>query len=681
MRTGTTRRQFSSLSTRVRRHAPTSNSATTLGFERLEERLVLSHAVAAAELWPIHTAPAPFDDAAPAAELVRVLAQDGDSRADAIELDTLRGTRELWGAVGGADPRDYYRFELSGESAVEIALGGLTQDIDLYLLDSAGHPLAQSIRAGAQSESLARTLGAGTYFVLVAPFGNHASAYRLTLEATAQTAPADGAGDTLRDASDLGMIEDARVVQDAVGGNDPADYYRFQLDGDGTVDLQLSGLRSDVDLYLYGEDGRELARSWKGGSSDESIHVSLAAGQYYVLAKPWGAAESPYRLSISAEPASPSPDPNPQPPPATPSPDPEPDPAPDPAPGQTEPYPDVADFGGANDWNLNRVGAPESWAQGITGEGVVVAVVDTGVDTGHRELSSSIWVNSGEIPGNGRDDDHNGFVDDVAGWDFVDDDNNASDENGHGTHVAGTIAAANDGYGSTGIAYGAAIMAIRVLDGDGSGLISDVAAGIRYAVDNGADIINLSLGGGYSSALRSALAYADQNGVFVVAAAGNESAATPAYPAAFSAELTNVLSVGAHDAYDAIASFSNRVGAGGAVQVDAPGVGIYSTLPGNRYGRYSGTSMAAPHVAGLAALALCANPGLDPAALRSILVEGADRAIANTDSVGGVNGARSTALAAARANAATVDRLMADFGGSAATTRRDAFSIWDLAWT
>ena len=130
-----------------------------------------------------------------------------------------------------------------------------------------------------------------------------------------------------------------------------------------------------------------------------------------------------------------------------------------------------------------------------------------------------------------------------------------------------------------------------------------------------------------------------------MAAAGNSAGTSPGYPAAFSAELTNVLSVGAHDSADARASFSNLVGASGAVQVDAPGVGIYSSLPGNRYGRYNGTSMATPHVAGLAALVLSANPGLAPAAVRSLIVEGADRAIAGSDSMGGVNAALTVARA------------------------------------
>jgi subtilisin family serine protease len=211
--------------------------------------------------------------------------------------------------------------------------------------------------------------------------------------------------------------------------------------------------------------------------------------------------------------------------------------------------------------------------------------------------------------------------------------------------VAGTIAAANDGFGSTGVAFDATIMPVRVLDSGGAGSFIDVAAGIRYAVDNGAHVINLSLGGSYSSAVYSALTYAGEHGVFVAVAAGNDGAATPSYPAAFSAELTNVLSVGAHDANDATAWFSNGVGTSGAVQVAAPGVDIYSTFTGNRYGLLSGTSMATPHVAGLAALALSANPGLDPQTLRSLIVEGADRPITGSDSSGGINAAMAVASA------------------------------------
>jgi subtilisin family serine protease len=308
----------------------------------------------------------------------------------------------------------------------------------------------------------------------------------------------------------------------------------------------------------------------------------------------------------------------------------------------------VAYYGGTRQWNINAINAPEVWAQGYTGEGVVVAVIDTGVDLDHSDLVSNIWTNDGEIPGNRIDDDRNGFVDDVHGWDFSSDDNSPNDVNGHGTHVAGTIASQRNSFGTTGIAYAAEIMPVQVLGSSGSGSIYDVAAGIRYAVDNGADVINLSLGsGGTSSVIASALSYAYSNDVFVVAASGNGGANSPDYPAQYARNYTNVLSVGAYSSSETIASFSNAVGGSGVTQVDAPGVGVYSAYAGNRATSLSGTSMATPHVAGLAALALDANPNLSPSQLRDLIVDTADQQIRSSDSHGGVNAARTVAQALA----------------------------------
>ncbi|MBN3923082.1 S8 family serine peptidase, partial [Nostoc sp. NMS4] len=185
-------------------------------------------------------------------------------------------------------------------------------------------------------------------------------------------------------------------------------------------------------------------------------------------------------------------------------------------------FADVPDLGG-NNWGADLVKAPEVWAKGYTGKGVVVAVVDTGVDYNHEDLKNNIWTNSKEIPGNGIDDDGNGYVDDNYGWNFADNNNNTLDDNSHGTHVSGTIAGENNNYGVTGIAYDAKIMPVKVLDSSGSGSYSSIAKGIRYAVDNGANVINLSLGGGSSNrTLQSAIDYASSKGVIVVMAAGND---------------------------------------------------------------------------------------------------------------------------------------------------------------
>jgi hypothetical protein len=290
--------------------------------------------------------------------------------------------------------------------------------------------------------------------------------------------------------------------------------------------------------------------------------------------------------------------------------------------GQDNPFSDVAYFGGQNDWGVNAVKAPEAWAKGYTGEGIVVAVIDTGVDYKHPDLDANIWVNKGEIKGNGIDDDGNGYIDDTNGWDFVNDDNDAMDLNGHGTHVSGTIAAEKNDFGVTGIAYNAKIMPVKVLDDNGGGTDVDVAAGIKYAADNGADVINLSLGGGYSSNIKNAVEYATAKGAVVVMAAGNESASQPGFPANFANQWG--VAVGAVDSANKMAGFSNRAGSTQLDYVVAPGVNVYSTTPGNTYKSLNGTSMATPHVAGVAALILSAKPNLTPAEVESLLIKTAN---------------------------------------------------------
>jgi subtilisin len=282
-------------------------------------------------------------------------------------------------------------------------------------------------------------------------------------------------------------------------------------------------------------------------------------------------------------------------------------------------FADVPDLGG-NNWGADLVKAPEAWAKGYTGKGVVVAVVDCGVDRNHDDLKDNIWTNSKEIAGNGIDDDGNGYVDDVNGWNFDGNNNNTLDVAGHGTHVSGTIAGEKNDFGVTGIAYDAKIMPVKVLNDSGSGSYDAIAQGIRYATDNGANVINLSLGGDYpNSALESALKYASSKGAIVVMAAGNDSGFQPGYPARY-ADKTGI-AVGAVDKNNNLASFSNLAGFNPLTYVTAPGVDVYSTLPGNKYANYSGTSMATPHVAGVVALMLSANPNLTDAQVRQILAD------------------------------------------------------------
>jgi hypothetical protein len=302
------------------------------------------------------------------------------------------------------------------------------------------------------------------------------------------------------------------------------------------------------------------------------------------------------------------------------------------------PFPAQPDLGG-NLWGLDNVNAPEVWAQGYTGEGIVVAVLDTGVDYSHPDLDDNIWVNTGEIAGNGIDDDGNGYTDDYYGWDFVDFDNTPDDDDGHGTHVAGTIAGENDGIGITGVAFNAEIMPVRVIgdwmEQDDYEFLRDLADGIIYAAENGADVINLSLGydpfwfpGGVlpseADAVEDAIAYAASLGTVVVMAAGNEYADEPGYPAIYAMDWG--LAIGAVDEFNMMADFTNYAGTEELDYIVAPGVNVYSTVPGSGYEIFNGTSMAAPHVAGIAALVMEANPDLSAADVEDILINTANPA-------------------------------------------------------
>ena len=286
-----------------------------------------------------------------------------------------------------------------------------------------------------------------------------------------------------------------------------------------------------------------------------------------------------------------------------------------------------------------------AWDLG-TSTSIVTAVIDTGIDYTHPDLAANIWRNTDELSGNGIDDDGNGFVDDVRGWDFVNNDSDPMDDNGHGTHVAGTIGAVgNNGVGVTGVAWNASIMPLKFLDQAGSGSLSNAIKAIQYARVNGAKIINASWGGGgFSSALQSAITQFITSGGLFVAAAGNESTnndVTPSYPANY----PGVISVGASTRTDTRASFSNY---GSNVDVFAPGQSILSTLPGNRYGSLSGTSMATPQVAGALALLWGQNLTLSGSTIAQSLMNNTDNVLRTTNSTyGRINvGAAATALRA-----------------------------------
>jgi len=279
-------------------------------------------------------------------------------------------------------------------------------------------------------------------------------------------------------------------------------------------------------------------------------------------------------------------------------------------------------YTGGSLWGLHNTGqgnglpdadvdAPEAWDIARGTGATIVAVIDTGVDYTHPDLAANLWHNPGETAGNGLDDDGNGFVDDIFGADFLNNDGNPADDHGHGTHVAGTIGATgNNGLGVTGAAWATRIMALKFLGANGSGSTSGAVQAIDYALAKGARVLNNSWGGGGdSTALRAAVIRSRDAGAVFVAAAGNngrDTDATPHYPSDYARDIENVVSVAATNRSDQLAGFSNFGAA--SVTLGAPGVDILSTLPGGGYGTYSGTSMASPQVSGALAVLWDQNP-------------------------------------------------------------------------
>lgn len=322
------------------------------------------------------------------------------------------------------------------------------------------------------------------------------------------------------------------------------------------------------------------------------------------------------------------------------------------APADNPPVPDTAagkvgiDPMFNEQWGMKDIGVSEAWNFTIGNPDMIVAVIDTGVDYTHEDLLPNMWRNSKEISGNGIDDDGNGYIDDIVGWDFVSNDNLPYDLSvepiqllfgggnpGHGTHCAGNVAArGNNAMGIAGVAPNVRIMALRFLSEKGEGTTADAIKAIKYAVDNGAKVLSNSWGsegedpadGAENQALRDIITYAEQHGTLFVAAAGNghegvgydnDSDAKPGYPASYDHE--SIISVAALDVKDQLGSFSNW----GAKTVDigAPGVDVFSTMVSNKYSNkvislggfevtWDGTSMATPHVAGAAALYWSLHP-------------------------------------------------------------------------
>jgi subtilisin family serine protease/ligand-binding sensor domain-containing protein len=294
----------------------------------------------------------------------------------------------------------------------------------------------------------------------------------------------------------------------------------------------------------------------------------------------------------------------------------------------------------AQQWGLARINIEGAWDDTYGSPIVTIAIVDSGIDLTHVDLAGNLWVNPGEIANNGLDDDSNGFVDDVNGWNFISGSKDVSDENGHGTLVAGVAAAiGGNGQGIAGVCPQCRIMPVKVTQTSGTANYSDVAAGVLYAAQKGAKVINISLGGyANSNILKNAIDTAVNGyGAVVVAGAGNDNLNQSFYPAAYE----NVLAVAGTQIDDTKVATSNY---GAWVDVTAPGLDIRTTALGGGWLDNSGTSFAAPFASGLAGLLKALHPDWSQALIRSQITHTADN-------VDGVNPALTGLLGSGRINA------------------------------
>lgn len=267
----------------------------------------------------------------------------------------------------------------------------------------------------------------------------------------------------------------------------------------------------------------------------------------------------------------------------------------------------------SNKWGLVMTNSQKAWQVSKGSKDIVVAIIDTGADVQHPDLKKNIWVNKNEIPGNGRDDDQNGFVDDVNGWNFVGNNSNLTDNHGHGTHIAGIVGAeGGNGIGVTGVAPQVSLMILKYYDPKSPGInnLSNTVRAIEYAVKMGANIINYSGGGLEASPEeKRAIELANKKGILFIGAAGNERSNSDEkayYPADY--ELSNIISVTAIDKGKNVLPTSNW--GVRTVDIAAPGNDIYSTLPNGQYGYMTGTSQATAFVTGVAALIMAKNSEL-----------------------------------------------------------------------
>jgi subtilisin family serine protease len=280
------------------------------------------------------------------------------------------------------------------------------------------------------------------------------------------------------------------------------------------------------------------------------------------------------------------------------------------------------------------IDAPEAWDIERGSPDVVIAIIDSGIDYTHPDLAANIWNNIDEITGNGIDDDHNGYIDDIRGWDFYHNNSNVTDGHGHGTMCAGIAGAVGDnGIWGAGVAWNCKIMPVRIADANWTSNTLLGALGIRYVADNGADVCSMSWAFGYSALLKDAIDYAYGKGVFLCAAAGNSNSAFKWYPAAFE-NVTAVAATNQNDSRCTLENFGWGTSYGDWVNIAAPGNIIYSTMPTydvywNQWYYHNfdwgcGTSFASPMVAGVAALLLSKDPALTPDQIKGLLCANVD---------------------------------------------------------
>jgi len=346
---------------------------------------------------------------------------------------------------------------------------------------------------------------------------------------------------------------------------------------------------------------------------------------------PPGCSDDPNPVPTPTPTDSPGPVPTP-----TPTPPPSGDPAVQDPPADVDPP--VADPDNSKAYGLEKIGATEAWKEFRGDRKMIVAVIDTGIDYNHEDLSFNVWRNP------------NPTKNDITGYDFIHNDGMPYDDHGHGTHCAGTIGAVGgNGKGVSGVNPRVSVMGLKFLSAQGSGSTADAIKSIDYAVEHGAKVLSNSWGGGAdegNKALYESIERAKAKDVLFIAAAGNESndndGANPSYPAAF--DNDNLIAVAATDQSDAMAYFSNY--GKKTVHVGAPGVNIYSLAPKNKYQKMSGTSMACPHVAGAAAFVWSKNPQWNYKKVKQVIMDTADPVSSLKDKT--ITGARINVLKALR---------------------------------